>query len=136
MKTKTSELTDKALDFAVAKAKRWVNYPTDSVERGQWWHTGKKLGYEHNRIHADSFNPSTDWSHGGTIIEREGISIRFNHKQANCWEAFIWTPTQHDLTEVDSMEYNSYGLNPLIAAMRCFVASKLGDEVEVPKELT
>ena len=24
----------------------------------------------------------------------------------------------------------------LIAAMRCYVASKLGDEVEVPKELT
>jgi hypothetical protein len=24
---------------------------------------------------------------------------------------------------------------PLVAAMRCFVASKLGDKVEVPKEL-
>lgn len=24
---------------------------------------------------------------------------------------------------------------PLIAAMRCFVASKLGDEVEIPEEL-
>lgn len=28
-----------------------------------------------------------------------------------------------------------YGPTPLIAAMRCFVASKLGDEVEVPDEL-
>lgn len=25
---------------------------------------------------------------------------------------------------------------PLISAMRCYVASKLGDEIEVPKELT
>jgi hypothetical protein len=29
-----------------------------------------------------------------------------------------------------------HGPTPLIAAMRCYVASKLGDEVEVPKELT
>ena len=28
-----------------------------------------------------------------------------------------------------------YGPTPLIAAMRCYVASKLGDEVEVPVEL-
>jgi hypothetical protein len=28
-----------------------------------------------------------------------------------------------------------YGDTPLIAAMRCYVASKLGDEVEIPKEL-
>jgi hypothetical protein len=28
-----------------------------------------------------------------------------------------------------------YGPTPLIAAMRCYVASKLGDEVEVPDEL-
>jgi hypothetical protein len=28
-----------------------------------------------------------------------------------------------------------YGHTPLIAAMRCYVASKLGDEVEIPQEL-
>ena len=28
-----------------------------------------------------------------------------------------------------------FGPTPLIAAMRCYVASKLGDEVEVPEEL-
>jgi hypothetical protein len=27
------------------------------------------------------------------------------------------------------------GTTPLIAAMRCYVASKLGDEVEIPVEL-
>jgi len=27
-----------------------------------------------------------------------------------------------------------YGSTPLIAAMRCYVASKLGDEVELPEE--
>ena len=29
----------------------------------------------------------------------------------------------------------AFGPTPLIAAMRCFVASKLGDEVEVPNEI-
>ena len=29
-----------------------------------------------------------------------------------------------------------FGKTKLIAAMRCYVASKLGDEVEVPEELT
>ena len=30
---------------------------------------------------------------------------------------------------------HAFGPTPLIAAMRCFVASKLGDEVDVPDEL-
>jgi hypothetical protein len=28
-----------------------------------------------------------------------------------------------------------WGDTPLIAAMRCFVTSKLGDEIEIPEEL-
>jgi hypothetical protein len=31
--------------------------------------------------------------------------------------------------------FNGYGITPLIAAMRCYVASKLGDEVEIPAGL-
>jgi hypothetical protein len=31
--------------------------------------------------------------------------------------------------------YLRFGDTPLIAAMRCFVASKLGDEVDVPEKL-
>jgi len=69
---------------------------------------------------------STDWAAGGTIIEREGIGLVSPHDDINEWEAYH--PTQvHD-------EY--YGATPLIAAMRCYVASKLGDEVQIPEELT
>ena len=35
-----------------------------------------------------------------------------------------------------STHQNKSQTPPLIAAMRCYVASKLGDEVEVPDELT
>jgi hypothetical protein len=63
---------------------------------------------------------STDWAQGGPIIEREKITIFQTGKD---WMGYI----RHD-TE-------SFAPTPLIAAMRCYVASKLGDEVEIPEEL-
>ena len=63
---------------------------------------------------------STDWAQGGPIIEREKMTLEWTGED---WMAYI----RHD------EEY--FGPTPLIAAMRCFVASKLGDEVEVPDEL-
>jgi len=72
---------------------------------------------------------STDWSVGGPIIEREYITIA--SKLVGEWNAFINTETK-PFTPLAI--YN--GSTPLIAAMRCYCASKLGDEVEVPEELT
>ena len=68
---------------------------------------------------------STDWAQGGPIIERERISFVSPNEVIDEWEAIH--PTQ--------MHNESYGPTPLIAAMRCYVASKLGDEVDVPDEL-
>ena len=68
---------------------------------------------------------STDWAQGGPIIERERIQIRpFTGSVGQFWTAYFG---QHG----PCMD----GPTPLIAAMRCYVASKLGDEVEVPEEL-
>jgi len=63
---------------------------------------------------------STDWAQGGPIIEWERITPEWTGED---WMAYI----KHD-EEV-------FGSTPLIAAMRCYVASKLGDEVEIPEEL-
>ena len=62
---------------------------------------------------------STDWAQGGPIIEREGIAIYLYGDGE--WQAVL------------EKEYE--GPTPLIASMRCYVASKLGDEVEVPEEV-
>jgi hypothetical protein len=62
-------------------------------------------------------NFSTDWAQGGPIIERELIAIHGD------WKATLGEGTYE-------------GPTPLIAAMRCYVASKLGDEVDLPEELT
>ena len=69
------------------------------------------------------FSPSTDWAVGGPIIEREKIGILWSSTP----ECFVsWSP---------SGEKVSRGPTPLIAAMRCYVASKLGAEVDGPQEL-
>jgi hypothetical protein len=59
------------------------------------------------------FHPSTDWALGGAIIEREGIALIPN-----------WT--------AERPGFSADGGTPLVAAMRCYVASKLGEEIELP----
>ena len=93
---KTNELTGAALDWAVQIAEGYVQ--PDPIDFAR-----------------NCFKPSTDWSQGGPIIEREGLIL-------DQWAR--WRSS------------NSYGTTPLIAAMRCYVASKLGDEIDIPKELT
>ena len=102
---KTSELTGAALDWAVAQIESGAG--PDKAEK-QWRYFGRV------------FHPSTDWSQGGPIIELEEIAIG---KSTDHWKAFSG---EFDLAE---------GPTPLIAAMRCYVASKLGDTIDVPSEL-
>ena len=72
------------------------------------------------------WSPSTDWSQGGPIIERERISVISDfHEIEEGW-----------LAESYQGNIQQFGPTPLISATRCYVASKLGDEVDVPDELT
>jgi hypothetical protein len=57
----------------------------------------------------------------GGIIEREKIEVFIRDEK---WFAYSSLSKPEDF----------YGETPLIAAMRCYVASKLGDEVEIPEE--
>ena len=64
----------------------------------------------------------TDWAAGGPIIEREKIDV--------------WTHAGKEwAASVDKGRNEFRGSTFLIAAMRCYVASKLGDEVEIPEAL-
>jgi hypothetical protein len=124
MKIKTSELTGAALDWAVAKCE-----PDDTLAIYFDEDTGEPLCYDDWEDNQE-YKPSTDWAQGGPIIEREIISV--SHDTAGStieWAA--WTPAPIR----DEAEAFGYGPTPLIAAMRCYVASKLGDTVDVPEEL-
>ena len=102
---KTSELTGTALDWAVAKA----------------------IG-EYKPVAVPSY--STDWAQGGPIIERERITL-------SCWSIHStpWKASIEGDTDAGVDLYMEHGTTPLIAAMRCYVASKLGDDIEIPEEL-
>lgn len=120
-KIKTSELTGAALDWAVAKCE--VAEPVGSFLDGVVPHPD-----------YNNFHPSTDWAQGGAIIERELIDL-FTEKHIHpvSWVASVACyQNGHRLV---GWRFHQYGPTPLIAAMRCFVTSRLGEEVEVPDEL-
>ena len=106
---KTSELTGAALDWIVDNLENIKNYGIkDWLEQRPYTNKGRY---------------STDWSQGGPIIEAWMIDVG-TYRGA-------WRATRH----VGSAPTYGYGPTPLIAAMRCYVASKLGDEIELPTKL-
>lgn len=117
MKIKTSELAGAALDWAVAKCEGLNEEDFVEVDNlyGPVWR-----GPEY----------STDWARGGPIIERERMDIKCWDFHSMPWKASMWWDDENTAAEIQA-----FGPTPLIAAMRCYVASKLGDEVEIPEEL-
>jgi len=113
---KTSELTDRALDWVVTMIEKpeaceygvedWVNQRKYTVKNGEYvyrWHQS--------------------WMQSGPIIEREMLKLHCG--EGGVWWAATYTEPHRPLS----------GSTPLIAAMRCYVASVLGEEVDVPEEL-
>ena len=133
---KTSELIGPALDWAVAKCE--ANAYEVFVIKGCIDHIHSYVGGSRND--SDTFiheySPSTNWAQGGPIIERELIDVATKFINATVdhpngqwgWQASCVT---EDYT---SLWFD--GPTPLIAALRCYVASKLGDEVDIPEELS
>lgn len=117
-----SELEGVALDWAVAKCES-----DGTLEIYFDNETGEPLCHD-DWSDNQEFSPSTNWAQGGPIIEREGINLD-NYAKNPKWSA--WTPAP----DRESGEAQAYGPTPLIAAMRCYVASKLGEEIDVPEAL-
>lgn len=118
MKVKTSELTGAALDWAVSKAS---NPPGKD---GWGWFERDDAGYLFDPLNECRYSPSTDWAQGGPIIELEGISVMRVYKDL----PLPWCAERGE-------ENFTNAITPLLAAMRCYVASKLGDDIDVPEEL-
>jgi len=131
MKIKTQDLTGSALDYAVAMA---AGAPVMLYKVGPVHdectlpYTVAGTRYDGKPSPGAAYAPSTDWSKGGPIIERERIEIAYfpdgGHPDGGAWNAITCDE-----------EVECFGPTPLIAAMRCYVATRLGDTVEVPDEL-
>lgn len=120
MRVKVGELTVDALDWLVAHIEEDVPVAEFLAlkklpESDDFWK------YRH----------STNWAQGGPIIDREEIT----------WSMNMVEPEHGSETRYCAFSYRGgsskaqSGPTKLIAAMRCYVASKLGDEVEVPEKL-
>lgn len=128
MKVKTVDLIDAPLDWAVGTA---LNLP---VEVCQIFQYGRPNGEHYISIGETDkdgaevdFEPSEEWSQGGDLIECEHLEVSPTFSNTAWVAGYPNNPT--------SKQYWSNGPTPLIAAMRALVASKLGDEVDIPDEL-
>lgn len=108
----TAELEGVALDWAVSKASgRDHQYVLERYLQVNW---RKEGGYK--PVYKIK---------GMELVESELISVKYSNG--------------HWIAEKDDQELTAksfVGKTLLEAAMRCFVFSVLGDEVEIPKELT
>jgi hypothetical protein len=135
---KINELSGLALDYAVAVCEGHSGWEsTDDDEYPFDGHFTERKGvYFYGSLKSLGF--SYDWSIAGHIIERELLVIEpllvcagpvhpLGHWR---WKAYVLGPDNVD----DAHEMQ--GVTPLIAAMRCYVASKTeGDSVMIPEEL-
>lgn len=132
MKVKTAELSGRALDWAVAlstgqyemtnvpedidgKNSCCILAPTGLVDNGFRWPPRGKVGplYFIKKY-------STDWSQCGYLIDRFDVDI---------------SPQYPGYFASAKMGIRSFGDTRQIAICRAVVASKLGDEVDIPDEL-
>lgn len=116
MKIKVSEATPLQLDWLVAKCENLQPMYLYTFQNGRHIvHHPYYEGYDYG------FFPTTDPSQSWPIIEREKIAVDYDH---DIWNASITGEPAY-----------WQGPTSLIAAMRCWVTSKMGEEVEVPDEL-
>ena len=119
MKIKTADLIDTPLDWAVAQC---LGVTPVAVKKNysEGW-----LLYSHPSATVP-LEYSSRWAQGGPIIERECMDILCLAGGDDGWQADKYLHTEQVIR---------FGPTPLIAAMRCFVASRLGDEVDISEEL-
>ena len=123
---RTAELIGAALDWAVAKCA----WEPDRVflygEPVKHVRVANRPDISHEYNLSIYYTPSTDWEQGGPIIERECMDILCLAGGDDGWQADKYLHTE---------KVEGFGPTPLIAAMRCYVASKLGDNIDIPEEL-
>ncbi len=121
---KTSELTGVALDWAVATCEGKAG--DCEVHAGNVWYGRATSGFV-------QYTPSTDWAQGGPIIEREQLFVCPYDPLGMGWRCT--TKAANYALPSEKQYHAQFGQTPLIAAMRCYVASKLGDDVTIPEGL-
>lgn len=122
---KTSELIGPALDWAVASCEGYI-VTSDGIST--LLRRGEELLILGPGSSPLNYTPSTDQTQGGSIIDREDISTVLLY--GTTWGATTYN-VQDIVLDRNEAHYQGIGPTRLIAAMRCYVSIKLGDEVEL-----
>ncbi|PIK75001.1 DUF2591 domain-containing protein [Pseudomonas sp. 382] len=128
IRVKTADLSGEALGWAVGKAEGLDLQLAPPGYNGVPWRVFAL--YQGQSIeHTKRYNPWEDWALGGPIIDRLRVDLSsppvIDTNNENGWQA----------RPDDGMTFWHSGGTALIAACRAIVAAKLGDTVQVPKEL-
>lgn len=105
-----SDLQGKVLDYWVAQVKGIHTHPHPNRLNDRLI-----IKNESTQYGFYPYEPTRSWRQAGPIIEREQISL---HRIGDHWEA---------IKHCEGRLIRFSEKSPLVAAMRCFVASKLGE---------
>jgi hypothetical protein len=117
MLIQNSDLIGKALNWAVAKCEGYIG-------------PDNKITYDADLIYDVKsikwllfmYKPESDWEFGGPIIDNNSIEL----------SGPVGYPKHAQIYTGGHIWIDADGPNYLVAAMRCYVASKLGNEIEIP----
>ncbi|HGY9636162.1 TPA: phage protein NinX family protein [Pseudomonas putida] len=121
-----ANLSGEALGWAVGMAEGLDVYLEPPGYNGVPWrvfarHQGQAIA------HTKRFNPWEDWAVGGPLIDKHRGGLQWNPHMGSSKYCYSGGPG----TAVAWL----YGPTPLVAFFRSLVKAKLGDAVQVPKEL-
>jgi Protein of unknown function (DUF2591) len=124
IEVKTADLVGEALGWAVGTAEGLALFvaPPEYGNPHRVFARYQASATEHTK----RFNPWEDWAVGGPLIEKRMVSLHCPQSTDDVWAGWVIT---------DKGEFCQAGDSALIAASRAIVAAKLGDTVQVPKEL-
>ncbi|MNH21221.1 hypothetical protein D3C81_484740 [compost metagenome] len=128
IEVRTADLAGEALGWAVGKAEGLDLQLAPPGYNGVPWRVFAR--YQGQAIeHTKRYNPWEDWALGGPIIDR--LRVDLSSPPAIDTNNEIGWQARPD----DGRTFWHSGGTALIAACRAVVAAKLGDTVQVPKEL-
>ena len=116
MKIKTQDLKSRQLDYVVEMIEI-ARMRAEGEHLKEWWVKSRR---------TDPTDYSNDWLWSGPILESmlsDGLIL----------QARIHTSRGAAASGKNS--FFCYGETPIIAVLKCFVASRLGNEVEIPEDL-
>lgn len=121
IEVKTADLAGEALGWAVGKAEGLELELVGPAYNNPWRVFARYRATVTER--TERYNPWENWALGGQLIQKYRVGFG------------LYSDSFFAVTGLDEVPGDADGSTHLIAACRAIIAAKLGDTVQVPKEL-